>query len=348
MFRSHSSGRTFSLSDVLYVENLSTSLVSCAQLSVTHEASVQINGPLVKILDKTGQKVVCARRDQSKLYRLEAVTLSEQESAFVLKISQTTKTWHRRLGHPGSTAMQSTVPLVSGLSSLTGEPVGIYDSCAIGKSHRLPYQSSTSRSEVPGEYLHSDVYTLSKTSFDGYKYLVLFIDDATSFTFGQLLRSKRPDELLSFFKPLSAFIKRQTGTDIKRLRSDGGTEYGGHFESFCVQQGISMERTVPHNPQQNGKAERMNRTLNEPVECMIHYGNLPAELEGHCYGEDFNGFRDYKLLRLDTHAIIHARNVKFDENWLENTYRQRPQIQFQCDDDHSETPLSATSRLPAP
>jgi hypothetical protein len=41
---------------------------------------------------------------------------------------------------------------------------------------------------------------------------------------------------------------------------------------------INREYTVPHNPQQNGVAERKNRSIVETVKAMIHYQHLPMFL----------------------------------------------------------------------
>ena len=59
-------------------------------------------------------------------------------------------------------------------------------------------------------------------------------------------------------------VETETGLRVKCLRSDNGREYiDGGFIEYCATQGIMMEKTIPVTPQQNGVAERMNRTLNE-------------------------------------------------------------------------------------
>ena len=63
---------------------------------------------------------------------------------------------------------------------------------------------------------------------------------------------------------------------VKCLRSDNGGEYiDGGFSEYCAAQGIRMEKTIPRTPQQNGVAERMNRTLNECVRSMRLHVGLP-------------------------------------------------------------------------
>ncbi len=56
---------------------------------------------------------------------------------------------------------------------------------------------------------------------------------------------------------------------MKRLRTDNGMEFcGREFNKFYKDEGIANHRTVSHTPQQNGVAERMNRTLLERTHCV--------------------------------------------------------------------------------
>jgi transposase InsO family protein len=66
-----------------------------------------------------------------------------------------------------------------------------------------------------------------------------------------------------------------TGKKIKILRSDNGGEYTSKdFSDFCVEAGIKREHIVPYNPQQNGVAERKNRSIVEATKEMIHDRSL--------------------------------------------------------------------------
>ena len=66
---------------------------------------------------------------------------------------------------------------------------------------------------------------------------------------------------------------------IKILRSDNGGEYTStKFNDFCKEVGIKRELIVPYNPQQNGVAERKNKTNVEAGKAMIHDQSLPMFL----------------------------------------------------------------------
>ncbi|KAL2531862.1 Uncharacterized protein Adt_05213 [Abeliophyllum distichum] len=71
-------------------------------------------------------------------------------------------------------------------------------------------------------------------------------------------------------------IENITGKKIKFLRTDNGLEFGNsEFDKMCVENGITGHKTVPYTPQQNGVAERMNRTLLDKVRGMMISSNVP-------------------------------------------------------------------------
>ena len=61
---------------------------------------------------------------------------------------------------------------------------------------------------------------------------------------------------------------------VGKLRTDNGGEYlSQEFQDYLKSKGIQHELTVPHTPEQNGVAERMNQTL---VGAMISHASLPT------------------------------------------------------------------------
>ena len=71
-------------------------------------------------------------------------------------------------------------------------------------------------------------------------------------------------------------MERQLGKEIKTLRSDRGGEYLlGEFEDHLKEVGIISQLSAPGMPQQNGVAERRNRTLLDMVRSMMSYSSLP-------------------------------------------------------------------------
>lgn len=57
---------------------------------------------------------------------------------------------------------------------------------------------------------------------------------------------------------------------LLKLRSDNGREYvTREFHDFCRKSGIQIQYTFPYNPEMNGVAERMNRTLVEKTRSVL-------------------------------------------------------------------------------
>ncbi|GJU53217.1 gag-pol polyprotein [Tanacetum coccineum] len=60
-------------------------------------------------------------------------------------------------------------------------------------------------------------------------------------------------------------------------KSDNGTEFKNHvMDEFCREKGIKREYSVARTPQQNGVAERKNRTLIEAARTMLADSKLPT------------------------------------------------------------------------
>ena len=67
--------------------------------------------------------------------------------------------------------------------------------------------------------------------------------------------------------------------DIKAIRSDRGGEYlSDSFLDYLRENGILSQLTAPGTPQQNGVAERRNRTLLDMTRSMMSYSELPVPM----------------------------------------------------------------------
>jgi transposase InsO family protein len=72
---------------------------------------------------------------------------------------------------------------------------------------------------------------------------------------------------------LKKFLKRSQNefdAKIKKIRSNNGFEFKNtQVEDYLDQEGIKYEFLAPYTPQQNGVAERKNRTLVEMARTML-------------------------------------------------------------------------------
>ena len=90
------------------------------------------------------------------------------------------------------------------------------------------------------------------------------------------------------FEIFKAEVENQHDLKIKIVRSDRGAEYYGRhtpydqvqgpFARFLIENGIVAQYSTLGEPQQNGAAERRNRTLMDMVRSMMSYSTLPINL----------------------------------------------------------------------
>ena len=118
------------------------------------------------------------------------------------------------------------------------------------------------------------------------KYFISFIDDFSRYMYLYILYNK--NEVLEAFKVFKAEVEKQCGKLIKIVRSDRGGEYYGRyledgqspgpFAKFLQEHGIVAQYTMPGSPDQNGVAERRNRTLLDMVRSMLSSSKIPKFL----------------------------------------------------------------------
>jgi len=107
------------------------------------------------------------------------------------------------------------------------------------------------------------------------RYILVIVDDHTRFAWTYFLRHK--SDACSTIKDFVAYVERNFEAKVKAFRSDRGGEFvneelGGWMRAI----GIKHELTIPHTPQQNGVAERYNRTLIERARSMLLASGLPT------------------------------------------------------------------------
>ncbi|KAL0446164.1 UNVERIFIED_CONTAM: Retrovirus-related Pol polyprotein from transposon TNT 1-94 [Sesamum latifolium] len=187
--------------------------------------------------------------------------------------SKEMKLWHMRLGHAGEKSLNLLIKqgLLKGVRS---SKLDFCEHCVKGKQTRVKFGTAIHNTQGILDYVHSDVWGPSKTSSLGGKhYYVTFVDDYSRRVWVYTMKIK--DEVLGVFCRWKKMMETQTGKRIKCLRTDNGGEYRSDpFEKICKDEGIVRHFTVRHTPQQNGVAERMNRTLLEKVRCMLSNAGL--------------------------------------------------------------------------
>ncbi|KAK4850321.1 hypothetical protein QYF36_005646 [Acer negundo] len=146
------------------------------------------------------------------------------------------------------------------LSDLKVDDLPTCESCLEGKMTKRTFSAKGAATECLG-LIHTDVCgPMSIQARGGYEYFITFTDDYSRFGYVYLMRHK--SDAFDMFKAFKAEVENQLEKHIKILRSDRGGEYlSGEFQQYLIEIGIVSQFSAPGTPQQNGVAERRNRTL---------------------------------------------------------------------------------------
>ena len=144
------------------------------------------------------------------------------------------------------------------------------------KATQIRASHPPSSSAAPGvlHRIHMDVMGPMRVSArGGFKYVVTLLDEYSAFSLIELVASK--GDAAQFVKRGIAFSEVQTERQCERVRSDRGVEFVNRdMHSWYADKGIQVEPTAPNTPEQNGRAERLNRTLMEKVRKMLRGAHL--------------------------------------------------------------------------
>ena len=212
------------------------------------------------------------------LYMLQGSTIvgSVAISSSLDSDSDNTYLWHMRLGHMSEAGLS----ILSKRGLLNGRKIGKLDFCehyVFGKQCWVKFSIANHKTKGRVDYIHSNLWGPSPVySKGGYQYLLTFIDDYSRKVWVYFLKNK--SAIFVTFKQWKMLIEKHTGKKIKRFRTDNGLEYClGEFDEFCKNEGIVRHCTIRGTPQQNGVAERMNRTLLERSCCMLSNYDLSKD-----------------------------------------------------------------------
>ena len=276
-----------SIENVYECQGLTKNLLSVRQIE-QKGFCVNFENNTVNITTSDGQ-LILKGFNCNNLYMVEM----KLQSHDTLLVSNNSDLWHRRMGH-----------------SCAYPPSKLCEVCLQGKQTRQPFKSLSNERKAKRllEVVSTDVCgPVDPISHDGMKYFVTFIDHFSHFVVVYAIKAK--GDVFEQLKVYEAMVTAKFGVKIERLRCDGGGEYvSNELKQFCAEKGIVVEYTVPHTPEQNGVAERFNRTLVETVRCLLFDSQLRK-----CFRTEALRTATYLLNRRPTSTL--AKGVLPAEIW---------------------------------
>lgn len=275
--------KTITIHDVLHVPKLKANLLSVRHLVMKH-LRVEFSDQGCFVLSPSHEEVAIIH-EVNGLYQIKFSKMHAAECATLVQSSSNEDKlalWHRRLGHLNVKSVKALRGMVSGMDlaqSHVAPSSFTCEGCIEGKQQRSPFPvDGATRASKVLEIVHSDVCgPMKTTSMGGCKYFVTFIDDFSRKIWLYPIKAK--SECFEKFKEFKALVEKQSEHKIKVFRSDNGGEFmSNQFGELLKKEGIARQTTTPYTPQQNGVAERANRTIVEMARSMLHAQNLGLDL----------------------------------------------------------------------
>ncbi|GJS78504.1 putative ribonuclease H-like domain-containing protein [Tanacetum coccineum] len=247
--------------DVYFVKELKFNLFSVSQMCDTKysvlftDTECVVLSPDFKLNNESHVLLKVPRKDN--MYSVDLKNVVPQGGLtclFAKAILDEYNLWHRRLGHVNFKTMNK-----------------------LGKQHIASYKTKTVSSiSQPLQMLHIDLFgpTFVKSLMEK-MYCLVVTDDFSRFSWVFFLATK--GETSEILKTFITGIENLIDLRVKVIRCDNGTEFKNRvMNQFCEMKGIKREFSVARTPQQNGVAERKNRTLIEAARTMLADSKLPT------------------------------------------------------------------------
>ncbi|GKC07068.1 putative RNA-directed DNA polymerase [Tanacetum coccineum] len=281
--------------NVSYVKELKFNLLSVSQICdkkhnvLFTDTECLILSPEFKIGDENLVLLRAPRKNDVYSLNLKNIIPSGGVTCLVARASEDEAIlWHKRLGHVNFKNINKLVRsnLVRGLPSKTFKHDHSCLACRKGKQHKASCKKLEEKTVFyflfvfcsrTLELHHMDSFgPVSVASLNRKKYCLVVTDDCSRFSWVFFLVYK--DETYDILHDLIVGLENKLRRKVKTIRCDHGTEFKNKLmNEFCAKKGIQREYSIARTPQQNGIAERKNRTLIEAARTMLADSLLPIQ-----------------------------------------------------------------------
>ncbi|GKA05161.1 putative ribonuclease H-like domain-containing protein [Tanacetum coccineum] len=272
--------------DVYFVKELNYNLFSISQTCdkknyvLFTDFECLVLSPNFKLPDENQLLLKIPRQDNKYSFDIKNIIPKDSLTCLVAKATpEESMLWHRRLGHINLKNINKLVKenLVRDLPLKRFENDQTCVACLKGKQHRAFCKTKDFNPITkPLFMLYMDLFGPTfVSSLMHKKYCLVVTDDYSRFSWVFFLTTK--DETSEILKNFIKEIENLVDKKVKIIRSDNGTEFKNKvIDDFCREKSIKREYSVARTPQQNGVAERKNRTLIEAARTMLADSKLPT------------------------------------------------------------------------
>ncbi|KNZ62793.1 hypothetical protein VP01_1222g1 [Puccinia sorghi] len=240
--------------DVLFVPNITVNLLSMRQL-LLEKFQIEFNL----------NNFAATKANEIKLegyYRNNLPMIEFENLGHVSHLSQA-EVLHKSLGHVSYSRIRNKL-------GIPINPPGSCKACAVSKITKASYKHRSSKASKPFEELHLDLIgPVTTMSHKGHRYILTIVDANTRFCSAIPLKTKS-DVFATLTHVINTEAKR-LGYFPSILHSDRGTEFvNAGLEEYCRSNIIRQRFSNAYTPQQNGLAERFNRTILESLRTILY------------------------------------------------------------------------------
>lgn len=283
-------GKDITVDKVMYVPDFKVNLLSISGIVAKgNVVTFNKNGCVIK--NQNNELIASVKPDRG-VYRL---TQTVGDCFTNMLTSSDAMMWHRKLGHVNGATLLKMKNVVDGLKLISTDLTDVNNCkvCAEGKQTKLPFPRSKSETTEILKLLHTDVIGPMETlSIGKSKYIVTIVDDYSRYTWALMVKEK--SEVTNAIISHINMVEKQTGKCVKIIRSDNGLEFvNNNMENYCKKKGIRHQKSSPYTPQQNGVAERFNRSIIEKAKCLLFDADLPK-----CYWAEAVNMATYIMNRI--------------------------------------------------
>ena len=270
--RNGSKHRKLVLRDVQYIPACPINLFGGRKL-------IQQGGSIHKgcIMGSNG-KEIC--EIDSNLYLREVNSTRQYHSMPVLESAELTlDDWHRRFGHISMDMIEATAKVSTGLKyvKLQEKMTRICDPCENSTPTNSVRRYVDHKVEDALGQIDIDLVTFKERAHNQHKYAMILTCKATTARWNYTFTHK--DDAKNCIKKFNKMTQTQYKRTVRVWRVDGGKEYGpNQLSALTAEMGQLLEVTTPYQHNQNGTAERTNRTIISKVRTVMLDAGIPDSM----------------------------------------------------------------------